>query len=425
MAATASIVLKAINLTKQAFNEVATQANSLNKSLNKVGRVFQSIFVVGLIARFVKSLADASTYADQLGNSANKVKSQWRTLAEDIGDAFAPVFKFILSGVERITFGLNKVVEKIRFAAAYYGALAGGADSNEAVKIADETIKAIEKEQSARRKAAEERLQYEERVRKAIEKQNATADEYDRLKAKNDEREKKAREEKMSDEDLLVKKLQEQIDAGNELSMIEQMGMFSWEDALKAEKAREKILELDKEIASIREDIAKAEEQKAQDEKDRQQEAFEEWKDQEKQKLEASKDRIRETTRAEIDALEAQLDAAKENENQLLEASEKLKRMATDDDFRRSEQNRARDEQKENKKFERDLKRAQEKAAKGQQLSEREQLAMAADITKKEADRWQAEQKKLQQDIAKAQADSALKLTNIDKNIVDLLALKE
>ena len=420
MAATVSIVVRAINATKAVFQDVGTQAEALNKRMNKLASVFRGLFVAGIAARFTKSLLDASTYSKELEGSAGKVKSAWRDVATDIGDALAKLFMSIepiLSNAGKIAKG---IIKDIRFAAAYYGALAGGATSQEAIREAEAAEKRIEQEQKVRK----ERQKTEDFLRAAQERNNKAAEDYDKIKARNDEREKKAQESKMANEDLLLKKLQEQIDAGAELSQLEQLGILSFPEAERAEKVRERILDLDEEIAKIRDNIAKDEADAAEAAKASAEEAKENFKKQELEKLEAAKDRIEQTTKAELESLEKQKEQALENQRDLSQAAQDIGALISDKDLLRQAKEEQRRQQRDERERQRVLERAEKNIAEGRQLSEREQLA----ITKRELERAAAEEQKkaeqLQKDIDAAQKKSYEDIAAIKDKIEQVLAFK-
>lgn len=421
MAATVSIVVRAINATKAVFQEVNTQASSLNKSISAIGRAFKTVFVAGILAKFVKGLAEASTYSDQLADKADKIKSQWRTLAEDIGDGFAPIFAFILEEVEKIIGRVNKLIEKIRFAAAYYGALAGGATSDEAIRIADETVLAIENEQEARRQAEEDR---QKRLNAAEKKQEdiaraeeQAAKDLEKLREDVAKKEEEYAEQQLSDVDLLAKKRQEL-----EKARMTQVGFGDEKTKL---EARNQEIELLKEIETIEEGIAR-EAEKALEEKQREeQKAKDRYIDQEQEKLDAAKERIQQTTKMELDALETQLQQSKQNEAELKSASEKIGELIVDPEKRKEAKEQLAQEIKEEKERAKILRRAEKKEKEGRRLTEVEQLAITKRELDKAAELEKQRQRAIEDEMARLQKESVNKLDSIDKQMTSLMSLKD
>jgi hypothetical protein len=153
--AAVNIVIKAINSTKAAFQEVGRQADTLNKRMAKIGQVFKGLFIGGVAVRFGKSLLQASTYGKELEESGARVKEAWNGVTTEIGDAFARIVLALEGPIKRVGGFLDTVIKRAQWGAAYITGLVTTGSSEKARKIADEVIADLEAEKKAREDATD------------------------------------------------------------------------------------------------------------------------------------------------------------------------------------------------------------------------------------------------------------------------------
>jgi hypothetical protein len=153
--AAVNIVIKAINSTKAAFQEVGRQADTLNKRMAKIGQVFKGLFIGGVAIRFGKSLLQASTYGKELEESGTRVKEAWSGVTTEIGDAFARIVLALEGPIKRVGGFLDTVIKRAQWGAAYITGLVTTGSSEKARKIADEVIADLEAEKKAREDATD------------------------------------------------------------------------------------------------------------------------------------------------------------------------------------------------------------------------------------------------------------------------------
>jgi len=154
--AAVNIIIKAVNSTKGAFNEVGRQAADLNKKLSAMSRIFKGLFVAGIAAKFGKSLLEASSYSLELEQSAGRIKKAWQPIGEEIGDAFARIVLSLERPINAVGGFFESVINNAQKAAAFLTGLAVTRSFAEAKRIAEETVAELEAEQKTRREARAE-----------------------------------------------------------------------------------------------------------------------------------------------------------------------------------------------------------------------------------------------------------------------------
>jgi hypothetical protein len=246
--AAVNIVIKAINSTKAAFQEVGRQADTLNKRMAKIGQVFKGLFIGGVAIRFGKSLLQASTYGKELEESGARVKAAWRGVSSEVGDAFARIVLSLEKPIKAVGEFLDSVIKRAQWGAAFITGLVTTGSSEKARQIADEVVADLEREKAAREDAAKATDQQTDSFRENM----SLWDKILNLQARIKKARRDAAREQMDDAGLLLDLEKEREQIANRIGQRVRMGS---DDPNQAEKDRIQDLELELELVGVDKEI--------------------------------------------------------------------------------------------------------------------------------------------------------------------------
>jgi hypothetical protein len=425
-----SIVINAVNNAKAAFTSVGNQVVDLNKKLNKAAGVMRSLFAVGIVAKFVKDLVGASSETEKLEGIVSRIKDKFGDAATTIGDGIVAILGAIEPVILKVGDFLNFLIDGIKRVAATATALLMGEGFKDAVNIADEVLATEKAERAARieaKKTAEEKKKLDKQVadnsikeaeRVAKEKEKL-AQEIAKLEKDIAEQQNKMAEAQMTDAEILAKRKEESEKAYNDYvtALLEGRTKDQLEAFNEYLKLQEEILKIESEISDAAAKVAQQKEKAAKNS------AIE--AEAEKRRLQQKS--AEQTALEKINALETQRRGLIEKQAQLIAKSDDLRRRAIDKNYNEEQKQAERSKQKEERRFSNLVAsaRAKVKAGFGGRLSESERLAFESDQAKKAAAEAEAQAKQLEDAARQAQIDSEMHLANIEKDIKDLLAMKE
>jgi hypothetical protein len=428
-----SIVINAVNNAKAAFTSVGNQVVELNKKLNKAAGVMKSLFAVGIAARFVKGLVDASSQSEKLEGIVGRIKSTFGSAATTIGDGLVDILGILEPLIVAAGNAINKVIDGVKLAAGIVGALFEGKGIGEAIDIAQTSLAAEKAEQQVRiaaQKTADEKQKLqEETASNAIKEEQRVAKEREKLaqeiaKLENDiaDQQTKIAESQMSDAEILAKRKQEAEKAYNDYVTALLEGRRK--DEL---EAYNEFLKLQEEIMKMESDIAE-EAKKTSEELEKQVKSKQAQAEADKLKEIAQKG---ETAALEkINELEAQRVQLLERQAELIKISEESRNRATDRNYRKQAKEREKEEAKEQRRYDtllENAKRIQEENAKGglqRGMSEAERLALESEQAKIGAGVAGRQAEAVQNEISNIQQRMADSLKAIEEKITEVLAYK-
>jgi hypothetical protein len=429
-----SIVINAVNNAKAAFTSVGNQVVDLNKKLNKAAGVMRGLFAVGIVAKFVKDLVGASSETEKLEGIVGRIKERFGDAATTIGDGIVGILGAIEPVILKVGDFLNFVIDGIKRAAAIAGALLSGAGFKDAIKIADQALAAEKAERAARveaKKTADEKKKLDEEVadnsikeaeRVAKEREKLEED-IAKLKKKNADLNEKMAEREMSIADKIAKRKQQAeeqwnkyvtaLHEGREKAALEHLNTYT-------ELTRE-ILDLEKERSNTLSEI-----------KDKQEKQLKLQEDQAKvEALRALRAKEEEERLSKINALEERRLALIERQTELTKQSEEKRAQAVDKNVRKEAKEKEKADEREQRRFDLLLENAKtklEESKKGgftRQLSETERLALESEQAKMGAGVAGEQAKMVEERIAQQQEKMVKVLESIDKQITDVLEMKE
>lgn len=423
-----NIVIRAINSTKAAFQQVGKQAEDLNRRMRRIAGVMRGLFAAGIIATFVRKLFQAGTETDAVRKATERLKGSWESVISTIGDGLQKAFIAIEPLLSRIGKAWDDWLKKVTEAFMAWGAFSAGQTMGEAVGSASGLVEDEYAARAARREA----------IKKAAE-EKAQQNELEKARQEYEQKARKALEDRLALAGKLHLKEMELAEATEELR-----SATAQNDEAAYYRARSRILDIEKEIAEIQEEQHEAEQDAAKErkeegkaildaEKKRQEEAADAEKerkkeaaDAEKERLEAAKDRIEKSLRAELDAIAKAADAAREEEAKKREEADRLRAESIGGPGARRERRREeRDREKQEERAAKVIAEARRRAARGnRRLAPQFREALRADRAAREAVRAGARAAELEKRAQEAQVKAASHLESIDKQISDLNKIK-
>jgi chemotaxis protein histidine kinase CheA len=429
-----SIVINAVNNAKAAFDSVGNQVVDLNKKLNKAAAVMRGLFVAGIAAKFVKDLVGASSQTEKLEGIIGRIKERFGDFATTIGDGLVDILGFLEAPIIKIADFIGAIIDGIKRVAAVAAAVLTGSSFKEALNIAEEVLATEKAERAARKEAqktAEEKRKLEEQAaanaikeaERVAKEREKLAQEIAKLEGEIAKQQNKMAEAQMTDAELLAKRKEESEKAYNDYvtALLEGRTKDQLEAFNEYLKLQEEILKIESEISDAAAKVAQQKEKAAKNS------AIE--AEAEKRRLQQKS--IEEKAMEKINALEAQRQELIQKQAALIAKSEDLRKRAIDKNYNEEQKQAEKSKQKEEKRFDALLASAKRKVARqtgggfGPRLTESERLALESDQAKKAAAEAEAQAKQLEDAARQAQIDSEMHLANIEKDIKDLLAMKE
>jgi hypothetical protein len=429
-----SIVINAVNNAKAAFESAGKQVVELNQKLNKAAAVMRSLFAVGIVAKFVKELAGASSQADKLAEIVGRIKERFGDAATIIGDGIVSILEAIEPLIQKIADFILSVIEGIKKAAAVAGAVLSGASFKDATNIADMALAAEEAERKARiaaQETAEEKKKLEEEIaEKAIKEAERVAkerarleEEINKLKQKNADLNEKMAEREMSTADKIAKRKQQSeeqwnkyvtaLHEGREKEALEHLNTYT--------ELTMEILDLEKERSDVLSEMLDKQEKQL---KNQQAQA-------EAEKLRAEQKQKESEYLAEINKLEEQRLALIERQAELSKQSEEKRAQAVDKNVRKEAKEKEKADEREQRRFDALRADAQEKIKRNKSgglqrgLTESERLALESEQAKAGAGVAGEQAQKEQDEINFLRDKMGRHLESIDNKIKDVLEMKE
>jgi hypothetical protein len=429
-----SIVINAVNNAKAAFESVGNQTIALNKKLNKAAGVMRSLFAVGIAAKFVKDLVGASSETEKLEGIIGRIKERFGDAATTIGDGLVAILGFLEAPIIKIADFIGAIIDGIKKVAAVAAAVLTGSSFKEALNIADEVLAAEKAERAARieaKKTAEMRKKLDEEVaNNAIKEAERVAKEREKLEQEIGklqqsiaDQQNKMAEAQMTDAELLAKRKGQAEKAYNDyvtalLEGRKKDELTAFNEYL---KLQEEILQLER---KINEEAQKTTSELEKQTKEKQAQI-------EADKLRAQAQEAETAALEQINKLEQQRVMLLQKQSELITLSENLRKQAVDVNFRKESRKKEREEAREQSRFDNLLASAKRieaiNAGPGLRrgMSESERLALESERARMGAGEAGELAERTQEQIAQLQEAMVRHLESIDKQITDVLALKE